>query len=201
MRTLIIVAHPMPDSFSHKLAAAYQDGAGSAGHSVELLDLYASHDQLGFLRPESHSEYRDNQPVRQKWQAKILAADEVVFIHPLWWGGPPAILKNFIDQVFTPGFAYHHPRPKLHPRINLMTRRLLKGKQARVMITCNGQRWTNALRLMPYFLIWYFYVFRYVGFRPASFQLFDFMKHRGALQRARWLAKVRNMAARKAADI
>lgn len=188
----------MSGSFSHKLADAYQDGAAAAGRSIERLDLYASSDQIGFLKPESQSEYQANQPIRHKWQSQIMAADELVFIHPLWWGGPPAILKNFIDQVFMPGFAYRPSRPILHPRVGITTRRLLKGKRARVMITCNDQRWTNALRLMPYFLVWYFYVFRYVGLKPASFQLFDFMKHRSDLQRAKWLAKVRNMAAKGA---
>jgi NAD(P)H dehydrogenase (quinone) len=29
-----------------------------------------------------------------------------VFIYPIWWFGPPAILKGWIDRVFTRKFAF-----------------------------------------------------------------------------------------------
>jgi FMN-dependent NADH-azoreductase len=30
-------------------------------------------------------------------------------VHPDWWGGPPAILKGWIDRVLRPGSAYEVP--------------------------------------------------------------------------------------------
>lgn len=30
----------------------------------------------------------------------------MIFIHPIWWNGPPAILKGFFDRVLLPRFAY-----------------------------------------------------------------------------------------------
>lgn len=201
MRILIVTAHPHAKSFTHKIADAYREGAVSAGHSVKMLDLYRTELQLDFLKPENQAEYRRNQPIRVALQEMVSEAEELVFIHPLWWGGQPAILKNFIDQIFTPGFAYRNPQQrKLIPkRLNIAPARLLAGRQARLFITCDGQWWTNALRMMPYLLTWYFYVFRVTGIRLRSFHLFDFMKHRDDMTRAKWLAKVNRLGASKPA--
>ncbi len=201
MRVLILVAHPQKNSFSHKIASAYKDGALAAGHSIDLLDVYTTPLQLGFLKPESKTEHATQQPIREALQAKITNADEIVIIHPLWWGGPPAILKNFIDQVFTPGFAYRPARKKflLPGRLSLMPQRLLKGRRVRLFVTCDSQRWTNTLRLMPHLVTWDMYVFRVCGLRLASFHMFDYMKRRDDLTRAKWLAKVRAIGASKPA--
>ena len=39
-------------------------------------------------------------------QAKLLAADAVVLVFPLWWFSMPAILKGWVDRVFAYGLAY-----------------------------------------------------------------------------------------------
>lgn len=201
MKVLIILAHPLAESFSHKIAEAYREGAYSAGHQVTVLDLYKTKLQLGFLQPESPREHKKNQPIREKLQQMIADADELVIIHPLWWGGQPAILKNFIDQVFTPGFAYRNPQPiKLLPqRLHLIPQRLLKGRSVRLFITCDGQWWTSAVRLMPYLATWYFYIFAITGMRMRSYKLFDYMKQRDGMTRAKWLAKVNRMGASRPA--
>jgi NAD(P)H dehydrogenase (quinone) len=198
MRVLIILAHPYDQSFTAKIAEVYREGAQEAGHTVELLDLYKTKLQLGFLKPETNEEYKANQPIRLKLQEKLAGADELVFIHPLWWGGPPAILKNFLDQTLTPGFAYKHTNGKrlLPSRLNVVPERLLKGRRARLIITCDGQWWTNALRLMPHLGTWYFYIFQFTGMRMRSFHLFDYMRFRSDMQRSRWLAKVRAIASK-----
>lgn len=33
-------------------------------------------------------------------------ADTIIVIHPIWWWGAPAILKGWVDRVFSHGFAY-----------------------------------------------------------------------------------------------
>jgi len=37
---------------------------------------------------------------------EIATADGIVFVHPDWWGMPPAILKGWIDRILRPGIAY-----------------------------------------------------------------------------------------------
>lgn len=39
-------------------------------------------------------------------QKSLLEADRIIFQFPLFWYSYPAILKQWIDEVFTPGFAY-----------------------------------------------------------------------------------------------
>ncbi|GGU46525.1 hypothetical protein GCM10010259_41710 [Streptomyces daghestanicus] len=39
-------------------------------------------------------------------QEKLLWADTLVFPFPLWWNTMPAILKDWVDRVFTSRFAY-----------------------------------------------------------------------------------------------
>jgi len=70
--------------------------------------LYQEQEQLPFLEFE---DIRKLEPLklRKKYQDKISWADKIVFIHPMWWYIMPAILKNFIDQVFTSGFANSIP--------------------------------------------------------------------------------------------
>ncbi|HEX4662411.1 MAG TPA: NAD(P)H-dependent oxidoreductase [Candidatus Saccharimonadales bacterium] len=197
MNILIIVANPRENSFSHQIAEAYREGAVLTNKAVEVLDLYASDMQLGFLRPESTSEYARYQPVREGLQDLIQQAQELVIIHPLWWGGPPAILKNMIDQVLTPGFAYQRVRRKWLP-IALDSRRksLLKGKSVRLFITSDQSWWQNSLRLLPYLNIWYFDILRPTGLKLSSFRLFDYMHERTGLRRSKWLAQVNKLAAK-----
>jgi putative NADPH-quinone reductase len=39
---------------------------------------------------------------------KITGCDEMAFFFPVWWGGVPAILKNFFDSNLTSGFAFKY---------------------------------------------------------------------------------------------
>ncbi|MGC0272206.1 NAD(P)H-dependent oxidoreductase [Pseudactinotalea sp. Z1739] len=46
-------------------------------------------------------------------QAKLAAAEMVIIQFPLWWYGPPAILKGWFDRVLTAGFAHGDLDPDL----------------------------------------------------------------------------------------
>jgi putative NADPH-quinone reductase len=37
---------------------------------------------------------------------ELTLAEGLVFVHPNWWGQPPAILKGWVDRVIRPGVAY-----------------------------------------------------------------------------------------------
>ena len=67
-------------------------------------------------------------------QQKLLSADLIVLQFPLWWYNLPAILKGWIDRVFTSGFGFDLP---LGP--DRLLRRygggLLAGKRAFVVVS------------------------------------------------------------------
>lgn len=197
MKRLVIVANPRPNSFSHQLAEAYKEGAVQAGAYVTMLDLYATDLQLDFLRPETKTEFDEQQPIRQALQEILREADEVLIFHPLWWGGPPAVLKNYLDQVLTPGFAYRRVvRTGLAERLWPSHQRLLKGRSIRLYVTADWHRLTNPLRVLPYWLLWRLHIAHHTGLKLRSFRLYSGLHTRTLIERSKWLAEMNRLAAR-----
>lgn len=86
------------------------DGLRSAGHDVELLDLY----QLGFEPCLSESEHRHYETISQSHPDPMIVAHmhslqtaaALVFVYPTWWGGMPAILKGWLERTLLPGVGF-----------------------------------------------------------------------------------------------
>lgn len=107
MRVLIVLSHPNSGSFSHAVAEAFAAGATEAGHDVEVADLSAE----GFDPRWSEADVAMDQggPVPADVlaeQARLERADALCLVFPLYWYGMPALLKGWIDRVFTYGWAY-----------------------------------------------------------------------------------------------
>ena len=99
---LVVCVHPSPNSFTRAWAEASLQGARGTGHQIMLSDLYADEfdpvDRPGGEPPEAEI-------------AKLKAADHIVFHFPLWWYGPPAILKGWVDRVLVPGDTFDVDAP------------------------------------------------------------------------------------------
>ncbi len=145
MKTLIITAHPSTHGLTHGIANVLKESREEKNGEVEILDLYKSSFQQNFLTFENVRDIKTT-PYVEALQAKITSADEIIFVHPLWWMSMPAIMKNFIDQNFTPRFAYQYKEGR---RVGL-----LSPRTARVYITCDGPKWVYALMGFPFFLSW-----------------------------------------------
>ncbi len=109
MNTLVVYAHPNPESFNHALLESVQVGLEKAGHEIRVKDLYASGfkptldaDDLTLI---SQGETPDD--VKPE-QADVSWAEGLVLIYPLWWHDRPAILKGWMDRVFLNGFAFEY---------------------------------------------------------------------------------------------
>ncbi|MDO5580970.1 MAG: NAD(P)H-dependent oxidoreductase [Planctomycetia bacterium] len=107
MKTLIVIAHPNTGkSFNHALADQAKKTLEAKGHQVVVLDLYADRfDPVLPLNEEKKAEDDLPPEIREAMQY-VREADGMIFIHPNWWGTPPAILKGWIDRVLRQGFAY-----------------------------------------------------------------------------------------------
>jgi len=131
MKHLIIVAHPVENSFTMGLARSYAAELARLGHSLQTCDLY----RMGFNPVLAGSELvpvsGDHPASADVLQAQddIRAADALSVIYPLWWLSMPAIMKGYIDRVFARGFAYES-----HGGV---VRGLLGGKKS-VLITISG---------------------------------------------------------------
>lgn len=132
----MLLGHPRVKSYSSAMAESYIRGAKLAGADVKYVKLA----QLKFdpVGAYDHSDAK-MEPDLKKMQQLISWAEHIVFVYPTWWGGPPGLLKGFMDRIFTPGFAYKY-------RSNsIFWDRFLKGRSARIITTYGGSKWGNRL--------------------------------------------------------
>ncbi|SFS01985.1 NAD(P)H-dependent oxidoreductase [Yoonia litorea] len=118
--TLIVLGHPNRQSFTGAWADATARAASDAGHDVLWSDLYG----MGFDAAERAEHYSDQgksagfDPLKAQEHAakgqrlpadvaaevaKIEQADRIIFHFPIWWFGPPAIVKGWCDRALVHG--------------------------------------------------------------------------------------------------
>ncbi|MDR1957456.1 MAG: NAD(P)H-dependent oxidoreductase [Planctomycetaceae bacterium] len=106
MKVSVILGHQNPGSFNHAIASTTLNTLQSLGHEAHYHDLYAEK----FDPITRHDEWNNDNLLPEQVKihsAEIKASDGMIFIHPNWWGTPPAILKGWIDRIFRSGFAYN----------------------------------------------------------------------------------------------
>ncbi|WP_028934469.1 NAD(P)H-dependent oxidoreductase [Pseudonocardia spinosispora] len=154
MKTLIVYAHPEPRSLNGSLKDLAVSTLEAEGHEVRVSDLYAMRWKAvvdasdygpdasspltvpldsgrafdaGTLTPDVLAEQR-----------KLLWAEVIIFQFPLWWYSMPAILKGWVDRVFTYHFAYgvgEHSDTRYGERFGEGT---LAGRKALLSVTIGG---------------------------------------------------------------
>lgn len=131
MKHLIIYAHANPDSLNSHLKNVLVGHLEANTHEVMVRDLYllkfnpvlSLDDMVGQRKGLVADDVKHEQEFIQ-W------ADCITFIHPIWWTGLPAIIKGYIDRVFSYGFAYKYEHG--------VQQGLLKGKQI-IIINTQGK--------------------------------------------------------------
>ena len=118
-RALVLFAHPCPESFSAALHTTVVDTLTARGWSVDDCDLNAE----GFSpvlteaeRRAYHDEDLNTAPV-QSYVDRLLAAEALIMVFPVWNFGYPAILKGFLDRVFLPGVSFKLVDGKVRPNL------------------------------------------------------------------------------------
>ncbi|MGL5546467.1 MAG: NAD(P)H-dependent oxidoreductase [Tannerellaceae bacterium] len=107
MKHLIVYAHPNPKSFCRAIVDKILDILEMNGDEVAVSNLYEIdfNPVLGHRDFEAIAQGTTLQDVEDE-QRLVEWADQITFIYPIWWAGMPAILKGYIDRVFTYDFAY-----------------------------------------------------------------------------------------------
>ena len=154
MRVLTVYAHPNPKSFCHAILQQFTKGLEDAGHTSEVVDLYAIRFDPVFRTPDFASYVHESMPpdileqmnlhrrvldsaggpiqrfiasrwlrnkdtlavakfihdhrpkdVAAQWE-KVMRAQGLAFIAPVFWLHFPAILKGWFERVFAYGDAY-----------------------------------------------------------------------------------------------
>jgi len=112
---LAILCHPAEGSFSHALADVVHGEAQRAGIRFRLIDLYASQFSPVLTREELRRRFSFDDMVLEH-QRLLPSTRRLVIIHPDWWGGPPALLKGWVDRVFRPEVAYRFTGREFTPK-------------------------------------------------------------------------------------
>ncbi|MBC7280447.1 NAD(P)H-dependent oxidoreductase [Hoeflea sp.] len=120
MRILLVHAHPVASSFNASLFRMSRDRLAQKGHEVDVLDLYADCFNPVLSETERlnyHDTAINRQPV-EHYVERLLAAQALVLVYPVWNYGYPAILKGWFDRVFLPGVSFGLVDGKVQPTLH-----------------------------------------------------------------------------------
>jgi len=141
MRILVLFAHPVETSFSAALHARVVETLRARGHAIDDCDLYAE----GFdpvLSRRDRIDYHDvsiNRTHVASYVDRVLAAEALALVFPVWNYGFPAILKGFIDRVMLPGVSFKlSDNGDYSPALHNITR-------LGAVCTYGGDRWRTFL--------------------------------------------------------
>ncbi|ENV48940.1 hypothetical protein P255_02694 [Acinetobacter brisouii CIP 110357] len=186
-KIVVINGHPSVSSFNHALVQAYADSAAEQGVWVDVIEI----GQLNFdpnLKYGYEKRMNLEPDLVEAWR-KIMEADHLVWIFPVWWGGLPAITKGFIDRVFLPSMAFSY-----YDKSNWI-RGHLQNKTARIVTTLDQSGWTYK---------WYFgepstrqlkqATLQFCGVKKVKTHYMGSIRGSSATQREKWLQSIVKMA-------
>jgi len=183
-----IQGHPDNSSghFCHALEEAYREGASSAGHKIDSINLA----ELDFPWLRSREDWEGDLPQSLEEAARLIQqAEHLVFFYPLWLGTMPALMKAFIEQVFRPGIALQKAEQK-----NAWPQQKLKGKSCRIVVT---------MGMPALFYRWYYRahslkslernILKFSGINPVRETLLGLVEGVSDQRRQAWLAQLRKL--------
>lgn len=181
LELLVVLAHPRSDSLGAELARRVRTAALEGGAHVAFHDLYADafDPRLG---PEELSAPTFADPLAEGYVAQLLAADAIVIVHPVWFFGPPAILKGWVDRVVREGVAF-----ELGAGGEVNGR--LRAGEALVVTTGNAGTRTEEALGDPVSRFWRDVVLGPAGVRTTRRLAFSPVRESTPEQRESWLAQ------------
>ena len=139
LKTLVVYCHPNPQSFSAALYDRTVETFKARGDELRCFDLYAE-DFSPVLTREEREAYLPNPGlIEARVQQHVDAlrwAEHLVFVFPIWFYGPPAMLKGWLERVWLPGVAFLPPPQKGKPAVPG-----LRHIQRLTVITHGGAPW------------------------------------------------------------
>ena len=110
MHLQVVHCHPLTDSFNHALFRTIVATLEERGHQVSATDLYRERFEPAMSEAERRSYYEeryDNLAVAH-YTALLQRVDGIIFCFPHWWFAMPAMMKGYVDRVWSPGIAFAH---------------------------------------------------------------------------------------------
>ena len=109
MKVHVIHAHPVETSYNRALFSTVVEALQRRGHEVDALNLYDEEFQAAMSREERlnyHDVPGNLTALTKPYVDRIMATEAMVFVHPVWNYGYPAILKGYFDRIFLPGVSF-----------------------------------------------------------------------------------------------
>lgn len=181
MNVLIVYTHPHKNSLNGSFLEKTLSGLekNSKISEVEVLDLYEENfNPLLVFNEEIRRRDLHRDPYLTKYRKQIIKADTIIFIYPIWWGRPPAMLMGYIDKIFVSDFAYKKIPGKMMPE------GLLKGKKTICISTMSGP--TGYLKILmgnAHKILMKRGLFSYVGIKNVQFFEFGDMEKKNGNQK------------------
>jgi len=141
MRVFVVHAHPVETSFNRSLFHAVVETLKAGGHEVDACNLYEEGFDALLSREEriGYEEVPGNlTPSVKPYVDRLLRAEAIVFVHPVWNYGYPAILKGFFDRIYLPGVSFRLENGGVVPNLTNI-------KRAAYVTTYGGDRWRTIL--------------------------------------------------------
>jgi NAD(P)H dehydrogenase (quinone) len=150
VNVLVLLAHPLADSYGRAIFDQVMSSLEVDGHDVRAHDLWherfdpvlsAVEKRDHFAAPEKKTA---NDALLATHVADLQWCEAIVFVYPSWWSAPPAIMKGWFDRVLMQGVAWTFPDGATRLYAGLThVRRLV------CVTTYGSSRWVNALEGEP----------------------------------------------------
>lgn len=185
-KILIINGHPNKQSLNFALAEAYKKGTINSGTEVKEITICDLNFNPNLIN--GYQKRTELEPDLLESFEKIKWCNHMVWIHPVWWGGLPAITKGFIDRLFLPGFTFQYREN------SVWWDKLLIGKTARIITTLDqpgffyrvffGRPSVNQLRKST---------LEFCGVKPVKVTYIGIVKNSKEDTRKKWLESIEKL--------
>ena len=191
-RTVVLNGHPAPNSLSQQFAATYAETLQASGAEVRQFNL----SELDFdpdFGQGNYSKFKPLEPDLEELLQALEWCDHLVIATPMWWGGPPALLKGLFDRMLVPGRTFNTKVLKMG-----MPTPMLGGRTAQVILTSDTPMWAFRL-LYGRAMIKNIHrqILKFVGFAPKRPLYFSGASEADKPKVDGWIAAVRSSALRE----
>ena len=118
MKVVIVFNHPYQGSYCNAILNSVSSGLQKANHEVDLMHLDNDNfdpvmraKDLEIFSKAKYEQTNSSQsldPIVLNYKQRLVDAEHVIFIFPIWWELMPALTKGFIDKVIFPGVTYDY---------------------------------------------------------------------------------------------